>query len=683
MAEYTQYLTVVSNSPVAFKVQFLESSESVLRGGVQLFTDVRYSPVLPAFLVPGQTAGTAVPELTSVGFLFSLAPYRALGELRSQLTVDERRNTYFTEGLASILFVNLPLGKVRELRAALGNCPLEFWPLKEGILNVSAICIDLLELDTTKPSLDLPSTEDEELAVYVEQICASLTSLWASYARYFPEEQQTVRRIATMTTLLVDQYKKVSSGEGKALINQRKSNAIVSALVELSAALSYAVTQGTTGAAPILSNRSPFPHHSLLGVGGSVRALTKYTRYLEAAFMARSAGDVIKRQYSADAKACIPASIAQYTSGSEYCLEGASVGEEHFDRGGDFKQEDQVPLLVHFSLRHGFMETKFSITAASESLTAETQPQWTLMTLSHEVMHSRVRTIFNALFPSAWDEDATELITSEHLAEFAEWQEKRNDPQNRPVSVELRSAILNFCYAIEQYYNPVAAADDSKGRTVSLTKLRTCYARNKHLAIEVLVHFHDFYFTYASQRKMYMMSIWASWIKVAPPYMKPAEYLARSLATVACGTGLKPQPAFAFAVDILRDALDALEAYGIRSTLFDELRRLVEEPELELTFSLFKPLYYLIDQIRRFFASSVIAANIDSLKQDPFAEGSTSVADYSANIYVFGEGEGVSPIRFSLAALFSALSHKTPITDSQWLTAWNYMVISSQEVRIC
>src|SRR5205814_8070651 len=112
----------------------------------------------------------------------------------------------------------------------------------------------------------------------------------------------------------------------------------------------------------------------------------------------RRAGEVVKKRNS-EVKHNVPGSIAKYISGEEYKLpESRKDANERFDGGGDFPQKSQVPLIAHFSLRHGFMESKFSVTAASESLTAETQPQWTLVTLSHEVMHSHVRSILNALF---------------------------------------------------------------------------------------------------------------------------------------------------------------------------------------------------------------------------------------------------------------------------------------------
>lgn len=589
---------------------------------------------------------------------------------------EELSNTFFTEGLASVLLLNCSCQRARELIQVIGNCPLEFWPIVGG-------CLDVREIITEMPSaigngaatLELPTSDEPEIAVYVEQIAASVSSLWASYGNYIPEERKTLREVTRITKSFVDQYQATKHADDTEtpLVRQRKANAVISALVEMSAALSYAVTQGTSGSVPILWNRSPFPHHSLLGIGGSVRALTKFTRYLESAFVARSAGKVISSHYS-QIKRVVPASIATYVSGSVYKFpEPGEQIHECFDSGGDFRQEDQIPLLTHFSLRHGFMESKFSVTAASEALTAETMPQWTLMTLSHEVMHSRVRTIIQALFGHKWNDHEYTLLRPEYWRDFCAWLEARKTPKETNIATGLRNVILNFCHAIEQSTIPLPIDKDFVGRKIKHHEISESYSDHKQLAVEMIVHFHDYYFAYAYQPKMYMMSLWASWIKVAAPFTRTAEYLTRSLATVACGTGLPPREAFNYAVDVLKDALDALEAAGVQSPLFDELRRLTKGDEGENSRAFFKPCYYLVDQVRLFFASPSIASRIDRIETDPFAEGSTSAEDYSANIYVFSEGaETLSPIRYSLAALFSTLSRKLPVNDQQWLTAWNY-----------
>ncbi len=583
--------------------------------------------------------------------------------------------------------LNFTPERAAELRKSIGAPPMEFWPIIDGALDASKIRT-FVEPTVADPAdwITLPRCEEPELAVYVEQIAASLATLWPAYSTYSPDELRTIRSAASITDALLKQYasvKRAGTADGGDVTAQKRGNAIVSALVELSAALSYAVTQGTSGATPILWNRSPFPHHSLLGIGTAVRALSKFTRYLEFAFQVRSAGKVIESHYT-EVKHAVPGSIAKYDSGAEYVLPLRSPnGKEHFDKGGDFPNADDMPLITHFSLRHGFMESKFCVTAASEALTAETMPQWTLMTLSHEIMHSRVRSIFQALFGTTWIDQEQAILSKVHFEAFKHFVQNRKNPVEIPVSDGLRNVILNFCYALHCVDNPTAP-DNNVTPFISLEKLAEVYSRYKQLAIEMVVHFHDFYFTYAHQRKMYLMSLWASWIRVAAPFTRPREYLIRSLATVASGSGLPTEAAFNYAIETLSEALDSLSVAAEESPLFSLLRQLTsDESQRKQTYAYFKPFYYLADQIRLFFASPLIAGRIERIEEDPFAEGSSDSNDYTASVYVFADEDclTVSPVQYALASLCRSLRGDNSVPDAQWLTAWNYMVISSQNAQ--
>lgn len=135
--------------------------------------------------------------------------------------------------------------------------------------------------------------------------------------------------------------------------------------------------------------------------------------------------------------------------------------------------------------------------------------------------------------------------------------------------------------------------------------------------------------------------------------------------------------AFAYAKDILLDGLAALEARKIESPLFDKLRMLLSSEFESRARIYFDSCYYLINMVRRYFASRTIGSKVDGLDFDPFADGSASVDDYTASIYVFGERGSISPVRYSLSSLYKNLSGEHQLGDTQWLTAWNYMVISS------
>jgi hypothetical protein len=682
---YTQYLTARRTNATNFTVKLQTAHPNTfLQAALSASEELKYSPIMPAFLTQGVEPTPPPQRVFSITFLFHYSPYRALSQLKRKLKKGELQHVYFTEGLASILILNLSLGRAKVIRKIIGICPLEYWPLTEASLNTSRIVIKPVAPPSPQDTVKLPSCPVPELGVYVEQISSSITSLWESYGQYLPSERQTLKLLVLVTNKLVKQYSGITASivgnKPENLTHQRKANSIVSALVELSATLSYAVTQGTSGAAPILGNRSPFPHHSLLGVGGSIRALIRYTRYLESAFKKRSAGKVILDHY-VHIKEHLPVNITTYSSGLKYKFpDPGSLIHEAFDKGSNFPDTNQLPLIAHFSLRHGFMESKFSVTAASEALTAETMPQWTLMTLSHEIMHSRVRAIFHALFGRDWHDDDATVIDPKSIADFTKWLNARPGDPPLAVTAGLRNVILNFCYAMEKAANPIARKDDKPGKPIPTTVFLDTYSLHKQLAVEIAVHFHDFYFAYACQRKTYLMSIWASWIKVAAPFSRCVEYLVRSLATVACGTGLAPNAAYDASVELLTDALQTLESRKISSPLFDEIRRLMTDAtQSEIIRAYFRVFYYLADHFRLYFASSIIAKRIDRIEQDQFSEGSVSAGDYSSNIYSFPDdgADLPSPIRYSTAALFRSLSGQKAAADPQWLTAWNYMVISS------
>jgi hypothetical protein len=677
MGGYTRYLVVQQENRDQFHVSVTAASPlETIRSAIDRTVDLRYSPIFPAYLVPDEGPASLPDSLSNIAFFFHPKPHFALGRLRPSLAGGERDRTFFTQGLASIVLLNCDESRARLLMREC-ECPqLELWTIAEGCLDLQACAYH--ESATAAPAIDPPAftwTGMPEIDVYIEQIAASCAALWSAYTRYHPSELATLAVVARHLTALTQRYVELRKDANRSLITVKKENAILAALVELSAALSYSVTQGTSGSSPILRNRSPFPHLALLGIGGAVRAVTNFTRSLECAFKYRSAASVLANEY-ATKDALVPNKIAFYDSGAGYKFATNDNVREEFDYGGDFPSKDHFPLLCHFSLRHGFKEAKYSVTAASESLTTECMPAWTMMTLSHEIMHSRVRHIMYALFGTTWEADEYEKEWKAWCRGFARWYRPRNGVAE-PILSGIRNAILSFCLARERH-NPVETERSQSQKKVNKTELLNAFRTHKRLASELLVHFHDYFFIYARQPRLYTLSLWASWPTVAALAARPEEYLVRTLATLACGTGAEARAAFQGAADQLLDALDQLEAIGTSSPVYAVVRDMLSQRREEL-FAMFRPAYYLIDQVRRFFASTVIAKQIDRIDTDPFAAGSTIASEYTDSIYVQGENAPLSPVRHSLAALVRRLSGTPVLDDPQWLTGWNSMVICSQE----
>ncbi len=669
----TSYLSATLVSPGKYSIRVSTGGVfSVLKDSLLGPGSMRYSPIQPAFIRPGETQPT-LPQPRSASFYFASRPHHALGRLKLELSAEESDRAYFSQGLASIVILDVDIERSRELLGLFPTTDFEYWPIENGHVEAKAIVAERqIQPSTDRFSIRVEPTGTTELDVYVEQIVSSLATLWHFYAIHAPSELVTINRVWQFAERLIKHHQEQSLANSWAAAERQ--NAIISALVELSAALSYSVTQGTSGVSPILANPSPFPHHSLLGVGFAVRALTKFTRYMEAAFGQRSAADVIKRSFCL--RKISLKRLSTYDSGVHHKAKPLTSIED-FDEGGEFPESVAVPLLAQFSLRHGFKESKFSVTAASESLTAGTLPQWTLMTLSHEIMHSRVRDIFQALFGTSW-RDATPFDHWEqYYREFSQWYEANDPAAEIPMDQAFRNAVLMFCLAAGRLER-----SDARDILDGPQEVFEEYRRHKMLAVELFVHFHDYYFVYACQQRLYAMGIWASWTKVAAPYLRPLEYLIRTLATIATGTGLAPRPAFISAIEQFEDTLLMLESKGVSSPLFDKIREYMKGKERERTFGRFKAAYYLLDHVRRGFSSRTISSKIDRIEQDPFAEGSSDAGDYSASIYAYGgtdDSEFVSPVRFCLSSLVLELEGASPKYDPQWLTAWHSIVIGSQE----
>ena len=143
MGAYTRYLAVVCQAANTFAVRVFEGAPiDFAQEAMQQGCDLRYSPVLPAFLSPKEGPPPIPSSLTSIGFLFSSAPFKALGALKAELKGSDRPLLYFTEGLASIVLLNFSFARVQELSASTGACPLEWWPLDGGRLKTNQIQIE-------------------------------------------------------------------------------------------------------------------------------------------------------------------------------------------------------------------------------------------------------------------------------------------------------------------------------------------------------------------------------------------------------------------------------------------------------------------------------------------------------------------------------------------------------------
>src|SRR5437773_12498721 len=87
---FTRYL--VASSPKYSRWRVSISGDypiSIVQAGLNEATGPRYSPILPAYLLPDQAPPPVPTELRSIAFFFSRTPYNALGYVKPSLSKDE------------------------------------------------------------------------------------------------------------------------------------------------------------------------------------------------------------------------------------------------------------------------------------------------------------------------------------------------------------------------------------------------------------------------------------------------------------------------------------------------------------------------------------------------------------------------------------------------------------------
>ncbi|MDO8723253.1 MAG: hypothetical protein Q7J31_13670, partial [Syntrophales bacterium] len=65
---------------------------------------------------------------------------------------------------------------------------------------------------------------------------------------------------------------------------------------------------------------------------------------------------------------------------------------------GKVSRRAWYPKLPYFSGRLGFRETEHTISAAVQSLEAGSDLEWSLLTVTHELLHGHVRNLITVLF---------------------------------------------------------------------------------------------------------------------------------------------------------------------------------------------------------------------------------------------------------------------------------------------
>jgi hypothetical protein len=595
--------------------------------------------------------------------------------------------TWFSHGHASVIVFDASANELEGLLNAdeVGFRALERWEIHEHRVTETEPRLCEPNDDCNLAPFEYPAL-DSDTRVLLDEFSICLHTGVRAAAQYSPQSiavftslERAVREIAEELNYLADPSgnRPVSlpdlsaSALSDVIEIQRRTHQRVGQLVQINSALSYVISQAFSGTFPLRESVCQVRRHSFLGIGAAVNALSAFARFVERVFQANPVDEAIDSRYG------VPATGIEVFP----LLKGGfnpdvwRLEKFHVDTFLKTVEATAVqPKLVFYSGRLGFREAEFAVTAALQVLAAADSTRWSLMTLSHELMHAHVRAIIATLFNET-GQGAEENFRA-YYDELSNVAQGRVASQSLSLKATLRLAILNYC-TIVPWLQGIATGEQSE-QAIKLIKpevLRTILARESRAINHIFVHVFDYYYFYNGRAPLYLKLLWESWSTVPAVLENVEEYALRSIVTISTSLQGNTHERFKLALSALREELKTIaakdEANGVVRRALQYLDVVDNIKRLEVYFA---PKAYLAEIAAKLLVASSVHAQ---LMEDENAE-----QDDDGTRYVLESGEflGVdvqSPVAFVVDRLRRALLTVVDEEDEEWRSAWLLIVCAS------
>lgn len=586
-----------------------EKTEPSLRNGVdpanfddehRLFTlalrDANHSQ-LEAFLIPGfdpqdpricsANARVSVlypldcgafrpPETAnfSIGFL---APRRPL-ELLSGLDERCRKMALFGCGLCSVVLIASDRLEIDAVIKVAGEAlyAWERWDIEGTIVaNCEDDSAKQCPLNLKQIDVRCDSGLSDSTSWLIHELFLNLNRFYQNAQRYAPFVVDELQTLANDVNELIaeirgdedfqrhmheapppEEEKENSLQEAhlELLGAKKRLNANVDLLVQLNSALVYAVSQAFAGAIPIRQRFSHISQHSLLGTGTAWRAIQRTCSSIFATFRDMRFPEKLREQLEEAGSTANPSSLDPEQELSELRLN---------------------TRVVHFSARSGFGESDAAITCPSQTIQVCDQPEWSLCTATHEILHAHVRELIAAIFCEPLENDVPEPFDQSLAAAVTEYREHlaaRSHSASRRISSlqELRHGLIEFALG---YRASIVKARDKHGidhvefeeeEVVVVTLPRDietifrAFKKSFRLLEETVVHILDLHYFFAGDLELFSDSIWHSWSIVPSVIDKLDWYVLRTLLALASMSKGDPYQRLDEAAKVLSDSLNKI-----------------------------------------------------------------------------------------------------------------------------
>lgn len=674
-----------------------EHSLSITRDPKEVYDRIgvsegRISPIFP--VVPSDVPADPLAGAKFIAFLCPLRPFEFIGKQPKEL----RTKIWFSLGIAAVvLFGNEGCDVLKIVAQEKEHLSAyEIWRLDGGKVLPDSLWIRPAAF--SPPRLRQTPNLSKDTLRLIQEIQGNLHEAARAAAIFTPEANSKFERLTEATNQIIEELEYLENplsvsppkqfAKSKSAITEdifgvhQRVNQRMTQLIQLNSALAYVVSQTSHGTIPILEGPCLISTHALLGVATAYRAISAIVSFVESIFEQHPILAVIDKTYRNMPGVEVFTDVLRYDRNR---WRDSGVAIDNFLHLG--KPEISRPKVTYFSSRLGFAETHFAVTSASQTLHAADSIRWSLMTLTHELLHAHVTGILATLFG---DEVSQGLTWDSFVRLHSEFRTFVNT-QPPPVPTMLNSLrYMVFAFAVSRYeiFGKLNEMDHGGvgepptkikigPRLPEQTELFAAFYRSSlRLLEELIVHTLDLHYFYSGDRDVYLELLWKSWTTVPAVVGDLETYLLRTLVAVATMEEGRVSERFKLARERLLAKLSELIAdEGTNVFLQKAHGHLADEKKTRRLRLLFYPCVYAADMTAFFLRSMNLEANLWSNDEniEPSGEGEFL---YSMATAEFSGSRVKNPIAFIAHRL--RLQEKDPEEmDEDFRSAWVLLATAS------
>lgn len=504
----------------------------------------RISPIFP--LIPDTVIYNNSKSFKIVFYTFK-NPFRILGKIKKSKHKEIKQRIWFSNGLCSVILIyesdNDSYKNLFESIIDTNSISKEIWEITNDVLKDCNYTIqDPENIDYNFFSIIDYKSLNGVARSNLDEFCVNIRLLLPKVATHFPAELDTFKKLSVQVNSLIEELNYLKDFRNRFpeslddyspkelkesfILREKINHQNIDRIVQINSALGYVATQALSGCSPILERRSLIRRHSLLGVGNSFLALNRLVRSIEESLSKFPIENIVTNQMLNEP--AIPnLKLPYYDDFVDW--EKYSINKWN----GEIQPRTGYPKLPYFSGRLGFRETEYSISASIHSINLGVSPDWSLLTVTHEMLHGHVRNFLTILFGSGKANGKSKFDFY-----FENYQKiLSNKTDGLTYADSIRSMILFYCASALDLGSiskvPISTKESRDILNHKKENVEIALRDEFRNINEIFVHILDLHYFYAGQLTAYIPLVWRSWSAVPHVRANLRHYILRTLITIA------------------------------------------------------------------------------------------------------------------------------------------------------